>query len=73
MGFPKITEMLAAGVTVSLSIDTTAVPANADMFSQMRCVLSTEMARVEGSQLTPRRVLAMATLDGARDLQIDHE
>ena len=73
MGFPKITEMLAAGVTVSLSIDTTAVPANADMFSQMRCVLSTEMARVEGCQLTPRRVLAMATLDGARDLQIDHE
>jgi len=71
MGFPKITEMLAAGVTVSLSIDTTAVPANADMFSQMRCGLSTEMARVEGSQLTPRRMLEMATLDGARDLQID--
>ena len=71
MGFPKITEMLAAGVTVSLSIDTTAVPANADMFSQMRCVLSTEMARIEGSKLTPRRVLQMATLDGARDLGID--
>jgi 5-methylthioadenosine/S-adenosylhomocysteine deaminase len=72
MGFPRITEMLSAGVTVSLSIDTTAVPANADMFSQMRCVLSTEMARMEDSHLTPRRVLQMATLDGARDLGIDN-
>ena len=71
MGFPKITEMIAAGVTVSLSIDTTAVPANADMFSQMRCVLSSEMARIDGSKLTPRRLLQMATLDGARDLGLD--
>lgn len=68
MGFPKVTEMLAAGVLVSLSIDTTATPCNADMFSQMRVTLSTEMARVENPGLTPRRMLQMATLDGARDL-----
>jgi 5-methylthioadenosine/S-adenosylhomocysteine deaminase len=72
MGFPLVAEMLAAGVLVSLSIDTTAVPSNADMFSQMRCVLSTEMARVKDARLTPRRLLQMATLDGARDLGIDH-
>lgn len=68
MGFPKVTEMLAAGVLVSLSIDTTATPCNADMFSQMRVTLSTEMARVENAGLTPRRMLQMATIDGARDL-----
>jgi cytosine/adenosine deaminase-related metal-dependent hydrolase len=68
MGFPKVTEMLAAGVLVSLSIDTTATPCNADMFSQMRVTLSTEMARVENAGLTPRRMLHMATIDGARDL-----
>jgi 5-methylthioadenosine/S-adenosylhomocysteine deaminase len=68
MGFPKVSEMLAAGVLVSLSIDTTATPSNADMISQMRVVLSTEAARVESSALTPRRMLQMATLDGARDL-----
>ncbi len=72
MGFPKVVEMLAAGVLVSLSIDTTANPSNADMFSQMRCVLSTEMARIEDHRLTPRRLLQMATLDGARDLGIEH-
>lgn len=71
MGFPKVSEMVSAGVLVSLSIDTTAVPSNADMFSQMRVVLSTEMARVEDTPLNPRRMLRMATLDGARDLGID--
>jgi cytosine/adenosine deaminase-related metal-dependent hydrolase len=68
MGFPKVAEMLGAGVLVSLSIDTTATPCNADMFSQMRVTLSAEMARVENVGLTPRRMLQMATIDGARDL-----
>ena len=68
MGFPKVAEMLGAGVLVSLSIDTTATPCNADMFSQMRVTLSAEMARLENVGLTPRRMLQMATIDGARDL-----
>jgi len=68
MGFPKVVEMLRAGVPVSLSIDTTATPSNADMFSQMRVVLSTETARVPDGGLTPRRMLQMATIDGAHDL-----
>ena len=71
MGFPKVVEMLRAGVLVSLSIDTTATPCNADMFSQMRVTLSAEMARVENARLTPRRMLQMATIDGARDLGLD--
>jgi cytosine/adenosine deaminase-related metal-dependent hydrolase len=70
MGFPKVAEMLSAGVLVSLSIDTTATPCNADMFSQMRVTLSTEMARVKDAGLTPRRMLQMATVDGARDLGV---
>jgi cytosine/adenosine deaminase-related metal-dependent hydrolase len=68
MGFPKVVEMLAAGVLVSLSIDTTATPSNADMFTQMRLKLSAETARVANAALMPRRMLQMATLDGARDL-----
>jgi 5-methylthioadenosine/S-adenosylhomocysteine deaminase len=70
MGFPQVAEMLRAGVLVSLSIDTTATPCNADMFSQMRVTLSTEMARVQNAGLTPRRMLQMATVDGARDLGV---
>ena len=37
----------------------------------MRSVLSTEMARVEDHRLSSRRLLKMATLDGARDLGIE--
>ena len=73
MGFPKVVEMLGAGVLVSLSIDTTATPCNADMFSQMRVTLSTEMARVQNAGLTPRRMLQMATIDGARDLGLEEK
>src|SRR5262249_56278173 len=62
MGFPKVSEMLDAGVLVSLSIDTTATPCNADMFSQMRVTLSTGMAPAEKADLTPPRILHMSTL-----------
>jgi 5-methylthioadenosine/S-adenosylhomocysteine deaminase len=71
MGFPKLTELLEAGILVSLSIDTTAIPTNADLFGQMRAILSVEMARTGSPILTPRRVLEMATSDGARDLGLD--
>lgn len=70
MGFPQTTEMLAAGVLVSLSIDTVAV-AGADMFATMKLVLDVEHARFENNELPAHRVLQMATIDGARDLGID--
>jgi cytosine/adenosine deaminase-related metal-dependent hydrolase len=41
------------------------------MFLQMNVALSVEQARDPGSTLTPRRVLEMATLAGARDLGLD--
>jgi len=70
MGFPQTTEMLAAGVLVSLSIDTVAI-AGADMFATMKLILDVEHARFENNDLSARRVLQMATIDGARDLGID--
>jgi cytosine/adenosine deaminase-related metal-dependent hydrolase len=71
MGFPQLSELLQAGILVSLSVDTTAMPTNADLFAQMRAVLSVEMARTGSPLVTPRRVLEMATVDGARDLGLD--
>lgn len=71
IGFPQLGELLAAGVVTSLSLDTTALSANADMFSLMRMVQDVENAR-QGDPLAvvPRQVLELATLDGARDLGI---
>lgn len=71
MGFPPITELLEAGVLVSLSLDTLAMPTNADVLGHLRTVLSVEQARRGSPQITPRRVLQMATIDAARDLGLD--
>ncbi|MGE3993865.1 amidohydrolase family protein [Pseudorhodoplanes sp.] len=71
MGFPQTTEMLDAGILVSLSVDTLAVT-NSDMFATMRAIIDVEHARHENQNLTMRRVLEMATIDGARDLGLDH-
>ncbi len=61
----------AAGVLVSLSVDTTALAGNADMFATMRATQNIENAR-SGSEfaLPPRRVVELATISGARDLGI---
>ena len=59
----------AAGVTVSLSLDTTAIAANADPFNQMRIALGLENVRhQDANALTPRQALKIATLDGATSL-----
>jgi cytosine/adenosine deaminase-related metal-dependent hydrolase len=71
-GFPKTGEFLAAGVLVALSVDTAALSGNADMFAVMKAIQNIENARTEDEfKLSPRKVLEMATLNGARSLGID--
>ncbi|HZX04911.1 amidohydrolase family protein [Kribbella sp.] len=71
MGFPRVTEFLEAGVLTSLSIDTLAMPANADILATLRALVCTEYARTGRTTLTPRIALEMATIRAARDLGID--
>jgi cytosine/adenosine deaminase-related metal-dependent hydrolase len=72
MGVPKVRELHEAGVTVSLSLDTTAIAATADPFTQMRLTVGLENMRHEDAMaLTPREALRMATFDGARTLGLD--
>jgi cytosine/adenosine deaminase-related metal-dependent hydrolase len=69
MGMPRITELRRAGVTVSLSLDTTAISASADPFAQMRVALGLENARQgDANALSPREALRIATIEGARSL-----
>ena len=70
-GAPPLTQLLDAGVLVSLSIDTTASVTAADMFLQMRGAFSIELLRNPESWIVPRHLLQMATIDGARDLGFD--
>ncbi|MFC9432414.1 amidohydrolase family protein [Nocardia sp. NPDC057030] len=70
MGFPLVSELLAAGVAVSFSIDTLAMPTTADVFTALRTVLSVEKARTQSDDVTARQLLRMATIDAAACLGI---
>jgi len=69
MGFPQLSELRAAGVRVSLSLDTTAISASADPFQAMRVALGLELTRAgDATLMSPRDILRIATLEGARSL-----
>ncbi|MFL6072604.1 MAG: amidohydrolase family protein [Mycobacteriales bacterium] len=73
-GPPRTGALLAAGVPVGLSVDTTAITGNADPWAIMKLTLALANGAAEDEfALTARRVLAMATLDGARTLGLDGE
>ncbi len=71
-GLPYLGDLLKRGVQCSLSVDTTTVGGNADMFSIMRLMLQLNHLRsMDVMEVQPRRILELATLDGAKDLGID--
>ena len=71
-GFPPTGDFLAARIPVGLSVDTTALSGNADMFAIMKAIQNIENGRTKDEfRLPARRVLELATLEGARSLGID--
>jgi cytosine/adenosine deaminase-related metal-dependent hydrolase len=70
-GIPPVGDFLRANVPVSLSVDTTILCGNADMFAIMKAMHNIEngLAKSEFG-VSPQRVLEMATIDGARALGI---
>lgn len=70
-GVIQFHELECACVRQSLSVDSSSASANADFFSCMRTLLWSHRQRFgAGTPLTARRLLRLATLDGARDLGI---
>jgi 5-methylthioadenosine/S-adenosylhomocysteine deaminase len=73
-GPPRTGALLAAGVPVGLSVDTTAITGDADPWAIMKLTLALANGAAEDEfALTARRVLALATLEGARTLGLDAE
>jgi 5-methylthioadenosine/S-adenosylhomocysteine deaminase len=68
MGFPLVSELLAAGVAVTRSTDTLAMPTAPDVLATLRAVEAVETSRTGSGAVTPRGLPGMATLDGAHDL-----
>ncbi|MGD9922190.1 MAG: amidohydrolase family protein [Pseudorhodoplanes sp.] len=70
-GLPRAMEFLAAGVPLGLSVDTVELTGNADMFGIMKLLQSVENAKSEDEfRLGARRVLSLATIEGARAMGI---
>jgi cytosine/adenosine deaminase-related metal-dependent hydrolase len=70
-GFPIAADLIAAGVTVGLSVDTTTLSGNADMFAIMKAIQNIENGRARDEfKISARRVLELATIDGARSMGI---
>jgi 5-methylthioadenosine/S-adenosylhomocysteine deaminase len=71
-GQPVTGELLAAGLSVGLSVDTTMLSGNADMFAIMKAVQACANAQARDEfALRARDVLRLATIDGARSLGLD--
>ena len=83
-GMPPILKTLAMGIQPSLSVDVECT-LTADMFTQMRTTMALQRAFVNQMALetgnppqlpellTTRDVLRFATLQGAKDLKLDHK
>jgi 5-methylthioadenosine/S-adenosylhomocysteine deaminase len=85
-GTPPIVKTLDVGVQPSLSVDVE-VTLTADMFTQMRSTMTLQRVFMNGKALgepafvglpnqellTSRDVLRMATMEGAKDLKLDHK
>jgi cytosine/adenosine deaminase-related metal-dependent hydrolase len=73
-GMPMTGEYLDAGVPIGLSVDTTTLSGNADMFAIMKAIQNVENARaLDEFRLPARRVLELATIEGARSMGMDEE
>ncbi len=68
-GLPYLGDLIKRGVQCSLSVDTTTVGGNVDMFGIMRLALQLNHLRsMDVMELQPRRIVELATLDGAKSL-----
>jgi cytosine/adenosine deaminase-related metal-dependent hydrolase len=70
-GMSQLNEWIASGALVTLSVDTTPLTGNADMFGIMKLAENIANGTAQDEfKLTPRQIIRMATLDGAKGLGI---
>lgn len=71
-GFTKISEFLDAGIPVGVSVDTTVLSGDANLFGILKMARNIENAKAHDEfKVSARRALELGTIDGARSLGID--
>ncbi len=72
-GIARVAEMLARGISVSLGADGAPCNNRLDIFTEMRTAALLQKVLHGTEALPARRVLRLATIDGARALNLQHE
>lgn len=71
-GYPQISEMLAKGIPLGISVDTSALTGSSNLFGVLKLARDSENARVESEfKMTARKALELGTIEGARSMGID--
>ena len=71
-GYIQFAELAEARVPLSLSVDSSGASANADFFACIRALMWSHRQRSDTKMpLLPRRLIELATIEGARDLGLD--
>jgi cytosine/adenosine deaminase-related metal-dependent hydrolase len=73
-GFAPVAKFLDAKIPLGLSVDTTVLTGNADMFGIMKTVQNiANGAANDEFKLRPKRILELATIEGARSMGVDKQ
>jgi cytosine/adenosine deaminase-related metal-dependent hydrolase len=71
-GYPQISEMLAKGIPLGISVDTSALTGSSNLFGVLKLARDCENARTENEfKMTARNALELGTIEGARSMGID--
>jgi 5-methylthioadenosine/S-adenosylhomocysteine deaminase len=71
-GFPKASAYLEKGIRVGLSVDTTTLSGDADMFAIMKAIENIENSLAYSEfKMTARKALELGTIMGARSMGVD--
>jgi len=71
-GYPQIGEMMAKGIPLGISVDTSALTGSSNLFAVLKLARDSENARA-GSEFTmsARKTLELGTIEGARSMGLD--
>ena len=71
-GYPQISEMLAKGIPLGVSVDTSALTGSSNLFGVLKLARDSENAKAESEfKMTARKALELGTIDGARSIGLD--
>ncbi len=71
-GYPQISEMLAKGIPLGISIDTSALTGSSNLFAVLKLARDSENARAESeTKMSARKALELGTIGGAQSMGID--